>query len=135
MDLSVYAALTRLLGIGTVPAKGMSYCAGMAIGFVGNKLSTFESAGRSMVEPITYVALYALSLGVNIVCNEGVLRLGHAFDMLPEDRLRLVAVLFATGVTTVLNFLGMRLVTFRRGIAARRARASLHQPPSEEIAP
>lgn len=132
VDLSLYAALTALLHLDTVPAKGLSYFSGMIVGFVGNKLWTFESSRKSVAEPIIYIALYATSLGVNVVCNEAALRIGHVLDVLPERENRIVAVLFATGVTTVLNFLGMRLITFRRGIRERRDAVTRRASRTEE---
>ena len=76
------------------------------------KLSV-ASAQRSATEPAAYLALYAVTLAVNVACHRGVLALAG-------DRAAVAAFLVATGVTTVLNFVGMKLVTFRRGIQARR---------------
>lgn len=113
IDFAVYSLLAGGLGWPADGAKGLSYLAGVVVGFFGNKWWTFESARRSAGEPIAYLALYAMTLLVNVACNWAVLvvlgpqRTGWAF-------------LFATGVTTVLNFLGMKFVTFRRGIDQRR---------------
>lgn len=112
VDLLVY----RLLGatwLSRDAAKGVSYLAGVVVGFFGNKWWTFESARRSAAEPILYLAVYAVTLAVNVGCNRA------ALAVLGEGR-GLWAFLLATGVTTVLNFLGMKLVTFRRGIDQRR---------------
>ncbi len=97
-------------------AKGASYLAGVVVGFFGNKWWTFESSRRSAAEPILYFVLYSITLAVNVVCNRGALfALGEGGGVW--------AFLFATGVTTVLNFLGMRFVTFRRGVEDRRTEA------------
>lgn len=112
-DLVVYYALDLSFGMATNLAKAVSYLAGVLVGFLLNKWWTFESARQSWSEPLTYFALYSITLGINVGCNHVVL------TWLGED-FRLLAFLFATGVSTVLNFLGMRLVTFRRGIAERR---------------
>ncbi len=120
LDLACYAILMRA-GLATHAAKGISYVAGMALGFAGNKLWTFESARRSAAEPITYLTLYAATLAVNVVVNGLVLAL--AGDWVPSRWAKAAAFLVATGVTTVLNFLGMRLVTFRMGVRQRRKRA------------
>jgi putative flippase GtrA len=111
IDLAVY----RLLAGATSPhaAKAVSYVAGMAVGFVGNKFWTFGSRRRSAAEPATYLGLYAVTLGVNVAANAGVLA------VLPGETL--FAFLAATGLTTVLNYLGLRLLTFRRGVAERDA--------------
>ena len=60
IDLGVYALLSSTLGASL--GKAVSYLAGMAFGFIGNKFWTFESRRRSAAEPLTYVALYAVTL-------------------------------------------------------------------------
>lgn len=111
VDLSAYSALVLGASLPTSWAKGISYLMGVGVGFVLNKRWTFESPRKSLFEPATYLLLYAVTLVVNVVCNDLVLRM---FASAPA------AYLVATGVTTVLNFVGMRLVTFRTGIAERR---------------
>lgn len=112
VDFVVY----RWLAAVAVPpdaAKGGSYLAGVVVGFFGNKWWTFESARRSAAEPLLYLALYAVTLAVNVACNRAALAvLG--------SQATLLAFLLATGVTTVLNFLGMKKLAFRQGIAERR---------------
>lgn len=112
VDFLVY----RLLSAGLLSrdvAKAVSYLAGVVVGYFGNKWWTFESARRSAAEPILYLAFYAGTLAVNVACNRA------ALAILGEKR-GVWAFLFATGVTTVLNFLGMKRVTFRRGVDDRR---------------
>jgi putative flippase GtrA len=112
VDGSVYYALAAGLNFGTSIAKAVSYLAGVAVGFLLNKRWTFASARPAPGEAATYLALYAVTLGVNVVCNRAMLALvGVEWSAL--------AFLVATGVTTALNFLGMRLVTFRKGINER----------------
>ena len=112
-DLGVYYALVSGAAWSSGAAKALSYLAGVAVGFALNKSWTFESRRKSWSEPATYLGLYLVTLLVNVLCNYLVLAaLGNEF--------RLPAFLFATGITTVLNFAGMRLMTFRRGIDDRR---------------
>lgn len=117
VDLAAYALLT-LAGLPPSISKGVSYASGMVVGFFGNKLWTFGSARRSLHEPFTYALLYAATFVVNVACNSGALRLSEvaAMDRAPSLALAFFA---ATGVTTVLNFIGMRFVTFRQGIRER----------------
>lgn len=127
VDLSTYVAMVRLGHVQTDLAKGISYVLGMIVGFIGNKLWTFRSSRKNAAEPITYIALYAFTLAVNIGVNRALLSAGAAlFPHAREPGVRAIAAfaaLSATGVTTVLNFLGMRLVTFRAGIQDRRRAA------------
>ena len=113
-DLIVYLLLSQYAGIAPSIAKGISYIAGVVcVGFVLNKLWTFRSAEKSVAEPITYLTIYIITLFVNIGCNQ------LALSILGAEQ-KLVAFLFATGVTTVLNFLGMRFIAFRKGIQNRK---------------
>jgi putative flippase GtrA len=124
-DLAVYALFTSLLGVFVAASKAISYLVGVAVGFTLNKAWTFESARRTWTEPASYLLLYGVTLAVNVGCN------GLVLSWLPERTL--IAFLFATAVTTVLNFLGMRLVTFRKGIAERRAKTPSPNPsPADE---
>jgi putative flippase GtrA len=113
VDLAAYRLFGSAFGWRMDIAKGISYWAGVVVGFIGNKAWTFESSSKSLREPISYVALYAVTMIVNIACNRA------ALAVLGSDAVT-TAFLFATGVTTVLNFLGMKLVTFRQGVDDRR---------------
>jgi putative flippase GtrA len=117
IDGLVYSILAAM-GVSAHLAKGVSYCSGMLFGFAGNKVWTFESRLKSLAEPTTYAAIYAVTLAVNVSINALVLWVGRL--LAPESAARLLAFLTATGVTTVLNFLGMRLITFRTAIVLRR---------------
>jgi putative flippase GtrA len=128
VDLAVYLILTRL-GLSTHLSKGISYVSGMVLGFIGNKFWTFESARRSASEPTTYLLLYAATLLVNVAVNATVLAMFA--DVLPPRWNKAWAFLVATGVTTVLNFLGMRFVTFFRGVRQRREKIEAAFPKAE----
>ena len=128
-DWTVYVLLTRL-GLMTDVSKGISYAAGMIVGFVGNKLWTFESARRSGDEPATYLLLYAATLGVNVAVNRALLEL--LAEWMPPGWTKGTALFVATGVTTVLNFVGMKWITFREGVRQRRERVEAAARAREE---
>lgn len=109
-DLGVFVALQDGLGVAQAPAKGVSYVTGMALGFVLNKAWTFGSRRDAKAEAPSYLLLYAITLGVNVLAYGAVLDLSQH---------KPAAFLVATGLTTVLNYLGLRFMTFRRGIAER----------------
>jgi putative flippase GtrA len=119
IDFTVYMLLTRL-ELSWDVSKGVSYVAGMVFGFIGNKLWTFESARRSPAEPVTYLMLYTTTLGVNVLVNRIVLLVLAGW--LPSGWVKGLAFLVATGVTTILNFVGMKWITFRVGVRQRRER-------------
>ena len=119
-DLAVYAGLLTA-GLSTPAAKGLGYLAGMAVGFVLNKTWTFGSRAPAGGEAVTYILLYAVTFAVNIAVNSGVLTMTGG--LLTGSLHAATAFFVTTGLTTVLNFLGMRFITFRKGIAAKRAAA------------
>lgn len=119
VDLLVYNGLS-----GSMPgfvAKGISFVAGMLPGFVGNKFWAFQSARKTVSEPLVYAGLYAVTLCVNVGVNAAVLA------VLGEPA-RLFAWFVATGTTTVLNYLGLRLIAFRKGIEERVAAEEKTEP-------
>ena len=115
-DLGSYLLLLNLAHWPPSTAKALSYVIGMVVAFFGNKYWTFESPRRSLSEPAAFVVIYLASLLVNVGINSGVLALLDG-----SLAARLVAFVAATGVSMTLNFLGMRLVAFRRGIHERHA--------------
>ncbi len=94
-------------------AKGLAYLAGVLVGFVGNKKWTFESRERSLTEPMLYVAVYTTTLLVNVVINSSVAST-LASQQLSAVTVQICAFIAATGVTTVMNFLGLKFIAFRQ---------------------
>lgn len=115
-DLGIFFLLNRRLGWAYGVAKGVSYVSGMLLGFGLNKWWAFGSRRSAAGEATTYVILYGCSLGVNVLTAQGVklraLNLG-----LGEGAAWAAGFLAATLLTTVLNYLGLRFITFRKGIA------------------
>lgn len=93
-------------GLSPHVAKGLSYISGMTVGFFGNKYWTFESNRRSLSEVFAFCGLYLTTLAINVAINGLVLHLLGSESILP-------AYLAATAVSTVTNFLGLRLLIFR----------------------
>lgn len=97
--------LYRLLD-GYIPvtwAKALSYIAGAIVGFIINKLWTFESKKFKYSEIIRYVILYAFSSVVNTFVNKLIL---HLFSSVT------FAFLCATGTSTIINFFGQKFFVF-----------------------
>ena len=97
--------LLMTVGLPIAPSKAISYVLGAAVGFLINKLWTFRSRAFSIPEIIRYIVLYAVSALVNTLINQQVLRLFG---------ITLLAFLAATGVSSVLNFLGQKFFVFRK---------------------
>lgn len=99
----LFYRLLMYIGLSVSISKGISYVAGAAVGFVINKLWTFESKQFSSIEIVKYILLYACSACANAGINKFVLWL---FNW------QLFAFLCATGVSTVMNFLGQKFFVF-----------------------
>lgn len=101
-DYIVYRMLLYF-GIDMSVSKAVSYVSGAAIGFVINKLWTFESKGFSKMEIVRYIMLYAVSACANAGVNKLVMFIVN---------IQIFAFLCATGVSTVLNFIGQKFFVF-----------------------
>lgn len=105
-DFLVYMLLVRLVpALPIAVAKGVSFAAGAVLSFVLNRLFVFRAKdkGKVSTQAGAFVLLYATSLLLNMGVNAGALALA-----LPKA----VAWLFATGTSTVTNFLGMKFIVF-----------------------
>lgn len=107
-DFIVYILLKSLIDMNI--AKAISFVMGSIVGFIINKLWTFESRHFCWKEVIKYIILYAFSATVNSLVNKLTYNL---FEV------TIVAFLVATGVSTIINYLGQKFFVFpkRRGIA------------------
>ena len=101
-DYIIYMLLLYA-GMAMSVSKGVSYICGAIVGFVINKIWTFESKGFSKMEIMRYILLYVVSACVNAGVNRMVMFVVN---------MQLLAFLCATGVSTVLNFLGQKFFVF-----------------------
>jgi len=85
-------------------AKTISFLIGTIVAFIINKYWTFEKHERSYGEIIKFSFLYTATLFTNVATNEIVLNQFHIVFL---------AFLTATGVSTVLNFIGQKWWVFR----------------------
>ena len=92
-----------LTGWNVSMAKAVSYICGAIVGFIINKLWTFESKEFSKTEIVRYIILYAVSACINAGVNKLVIIVLN---------MKILAFLCATGISTVLNFLGQKFFVF-----------------------
>ncbi|MSS64509.1 GtrA family protein [Velocimicrobium porci] len=92
-----------LTGWNVSMAKAVSYVCGAIVGFIINKLWTFESKEFSKTEIVRYIILYAVSACINAGVNKLVIIVLN---------MKILAFLCATGISTVLNFLGQKFFVF-----------------------
>lgn len=101
-DLVTYYILLNYLD--TDISKGISFLLGTIVAFIINKYWTFEKKEKSYQEIMQFVILYTATLGANIVTNKFILDIYS---------ITLLAFLIATGVSTVMNFIGQKWWVFR----------------------
>ena len=102
-DLLVYYLLLNLLS--TEMSKGISFIIGSVVAFVINKYWTFEKPEKSYKEMIRFGVLYLTTLGLNVMTNKIVL---------DYTDIVLVSFIVATGISTILNFVGQKWLVFNK---------------------
>ncbi len=85
-------------------AKAISFFLGTIVAFIINKYWTFEKYEKSYKELIMFGALYATTLGVNVITNKIILE---------NTKIVFLSFLIATGISTVLNFIGQKWWVFK----------------------
>lgn len=103
VDALFYAILKAYIDFSV--AKAISYILGAFVGFIINKLWTFESKKFKVAEIYKYIILYACSALANTGVNKFVIWI------IPST---VFAFLCATGTSTVMNFLGQKFLVFRK---------------------
>lgn len=103
VDALFYAILKAYIDFSV--AKAISYILGAFVGFIINKLWTFESKKFKVSEIYKYIILYACSALVNTGVNKFVIWI------IPST---VFSFLCATGTSTVMNFLGQKFLVFRK---------------------
>lgn len=93
-----------ILGVERTVAKTLSFICGSIVGFIINKYWTFKSLKFEIKEILKYIVLYIVTAFINSQVNKYILLLFES---------EMFAFLCATGVSTILNFLGQKFLIFR----------------------
>ena len=93
-----------IIGIERTIAKTLSFICGSIVGFIINKYWTFKSPKFQIKEILKYTVLYILTAFINSQVNT------YTLVLLGRE---IFAFLCATGVSTILNFLGQKFLIFR----------------------
>jgi putative flippase GtrA len=101
-DLITYYLLLNFLSYDF--AKTISFLLGAVVAFLINKYWTFEKHEKSYKEMLKFGMLYSVTLGANVLTNKIVIDI---------TQIVFLAFLVATGVSTVLNFLGQKFWVFK----------------------
>lgn len=103
-DLATYYILLNFFNIDVDIAKAISFLLGTVVAFIINKYWTFEKHEKSYGEIVRFVFLYSVTLGANVLTNKIILDISNVV---------IIAFLIATGISTVLNFIGQKWWVFR----------------------
>jgi putative flippase GtrA len=108
IDFISYLCLIRFQAVEVDMAKGIGFLVGTLFAYFANRFWTFGHKSQLSGCVWRFLALYASTLGANVVINAFLLKL-------LADRAGAIqlAFLMATGVSAFLNFLGMKLFVFR----------------------
>jgi putative flippase GtrA len=85
-------------------SKGISFIMGTVVAFILNKFWTFEKVEKSFKEIMQFVILYGSTLFINVLINKIVLDFTSTI---------LISFIIATGVSSILNFIGQKFWIFR----------------------
>jgi putative flippase GtrA len=102
-DLVAYYLLLMVLPLNI--SKGISFLLGTVVAYIINKYWTFEKKEKSYREMFQFGILYGFTLGANVLVNKIVLDLSNNTIIL--------GFIVATGVSTILNFVGQKWWVFR----------------------
>lgn len=106
VDYVCYQGFMEIFSFERSIAKGISFFCGAAAGFVLNKVWTFQSAKSVRRELPKYISLYLCTAWINARVNQEIVR---------NLNNEIFGFLVATGVSTVLNFLGQKFFVFAKG--------------------
>ena len=107
IDFATYRLLLHL-DSPTAIAKALGFITGTIFAYFANKLWTFSQAKGGANVFSMFIALYLITLIINVGVNSGVV------SVLGEEELFLMlAFLLATGTSATLNFVGMQMIVFK----------------------
>jgi putative flippase GtrA len=131
LDLSIYYGLTEFLGTPTFVAKGISVVVATFVNYYLNKTWTWGQSNKDTKRFARYLALYAVSGFLNVFSNEIFLNIlpDNEFQMFIMDKSlaiqkpfftmkldKFIAVIGATIVGMIVNFIGQKLWVFRHSV-------------------
>lgn len=106
LNLGLAAALVWGLGLRASFASGIGYVAGVALGYLLNKAITFGAgATKHSTVLLPYLLVYAISFAISF----GLIELVNP----GTDLQKVVTLLIATILTTILNFVLTKFLVFR----------------------
>jgi putative flippase GtrA len=108
VDFMTYCGLIQFQVVAVDIAKAAGFLVGTLFAYFANRMWTFGHKSHARGSALRFSALYATTLGVNVLINAATIKL--LADTAVAFKL---AFLLATGFSASLNFLGMKHFVFR----------------------
>ena len=108
VDITVYLTLLEYMHYSHAWSKTLGFFSGAIFSYFANKTLTFGHKKKYFASASKFAILYATSLCVNVLVNEIMIAVLGVTDFLI-----LVAFIFATAASTIMNYLGMRYIVFK----------------------
>jgi putative flippase GtrA len=108
IDFGAYLSLLWLGVTGVDIAKAIGFLVGTLFAYFANRFWTFGQKSHAPGSLWRFVALYGATLGANVLVNSLALKFFAGTIAIVH-----LAFLLATGVSAILNFLGMKLFVFK----------------------
>lgn len=111
IDYIVYRGLVWSLPVHVDMAKAISFIVGTIFAYFANRSWTFQHQSPIKSSAIRFMMLYGLTLSINVGTNALCLMVFEPFNY------KLVlAFLIATGLSALLNFIGMKFFVFKHDL-------------------
>jgi putative flippase GtrA len=107
-DYLIYRAL-QWADLTTIDlSKAIGFTAGTLFAYFANRFWTFNQVQSVLSSPLRFAQLYGLTLVVNVAANSAFLIILAGFLQTIE-----IAFVLSTGISAILNFLGMKYYVFK----------------------
>jgi putative flippase GtrA len=108
VDYIFYQGMVTLQYASTDIAKTFSFIVGTLFAYGANRFWTFSHKEIANNSVLKFLLLYSVSLSANVFINSQFLEFLGNFDLEVQ-----ISFFFATGVSSTLNFIGMKFIVFK----------------------
>jgi|SRR5450830_48904 len=109
LDFGVYRSLVWFQVTGIDMAKTIGFLSGTVFAYFANRFWTFRCHSPAVGTAWRFILVYATTLGINVLINSFALKFFNSIVLAVQ-----LAFLLATGVSAMLNFMGMKFFVFKK---------------------
>ena len=108
LDYFLYSALVELRNLPVDISRVIGFIGGSCFSFFANHYFTFSKRKLQKYSIIKFIFLYSITLGVNVMVNS------WTITLMENNMYRLsIGFVFATIISTFINYLGLKFFVFR----------------------